>query len=82
MTEQAMVERVRDAIMKAAFLMNDYGTPSLENPEECARAAIETMREPTLAMINAGDKVVIKDPSIMADEVWEAMIDAALAEQK
>jgi hypothetical protein len=40
-----------------------------------ARAAIAAMREPTEAMINAGDRT---DHDVEAATVWQAMIDEAL----
>jgi hypothetical protein len=44
-----------------------------------ARAALAAMREPTEAMIKASSPFACDYH--MADEVWEAMIDAALAEK-
>ncbi len=54
-------------------------------PAEQARAAIEAMREPTEAMIRGARDVCICDVPIVqvyGDEgfIWQAMIDAALAE--
>lgn len=66
------VRQCREADTKRAF--------------RAARAAIEAMREPTEAMVEAdmplggygfGDDVYSADPK----EVWQAMIDAALAEK-
>ena len=45
-----------------------------------ARAAIEAMREPTEAMLDAGKWVspLYDDPTPAAVEYWETMIEAAL----
>ena len=45
--------------------------------ERAARAAIEAMREPTEAMLTAGDTAMIRNSDTSAD-AWPAMIDAAL----
>lgn len=46
-----------------------------------ARAAIEAMREPTEAMIDAVDLPGLAgDPEIVIAKAWRAMIDAALKE--
>lgn len=48
---------------------------------EEARAAIEAMREPTEAMVDAGVLDVKADVSFFdVNETWQAMIDAALSE--
>ena len=46
--------------------------------DEIARAAIEAMREPTEAMIDAGYAVGYSPDPLPTDLVWRAMIDAAL----
>ena len=46
-----------------------------------ARAAIEAMREPTDAMIDAGAMPDCNDPHGRPSTVWGSMIDAALNEQ-
>jgi hypothetical protein len=86
---KAMVERVTECLL--AF------EPSILNrsiAERLARAAIEEMREPTEAMVDAaevanevwvGDEFRQKNPGPLAVSVdwrksWRAMIDAALSE--
>ena len=64
-----MIERVAVAIIEAA----EKGARG--KPREIARAAIEAMREPTEAMIDAAD------PFELPREIWPAMIDAALSER-
>lgn len=48
-----------------------------------ARAVIVAMREPTEAMVSAGNHAIEPDSRLfykrVADEAWQAMIDAALA---
>ena len=74
-----MVERVAKAITEAferEGRVFDDG-----QAETLARAAIEAMREPTEAMTKAGD-LPGWDDSVsvgLSGEVWNAMIDAALA---
>jgi len=46
-----------------------------------ARAAIDAMREPTEAMVNAGYDVGYSPDPLPTDEVWRAMIDAALSHE-
>jgi hypothetical protein len=80
----SMVERVAKAIQQASFRMIRPSWDSLDNAEKDqwrirARAAIESLREPTEAMIEAG-----KSPGWSH---WESrgrfnlMIDAALNEE-
>jgi hypothetical protein len=47
-----------------------------------AIAAIEAMREPTEAMVNAGYDVGYSPDPLPCDAVWKAMIDAAISEGK
>lgn len=49
-----------------------------ENYMRLSRAAIEAMREPTEAMIDAGYDVGYSPDPLPTDEVWRAMINAAL----
>lgn len=58
---------------KAAF---DAGTPLSDNEIDDARAAIEAMKIPTFAMVEAPAGLEI-DPGT-ADDVWQSMIDKAL----
>jgi hypothetical protein len=73
-----MVERVARAIyMVAPIGVRDWVDAPASVREDClvcARAAIEAMREPTDAMIDAGGAAT---PRI----AWRAMIDAALDEK-
>ena len=84
-----MVERVARAIYEDDFGGPDRTpTPWAERDEEFretvrsnARAAIQAMREPTSAMVEAADSR--RDPRngwLGAISAWEAMIDAALKE--
>ena len=69
-----MVEQVAAAIKDAAVIVLDYSDVTyLEDPMVVARAAIEAMRKPTRAMINAG----LGEYDMVVDS-WDAMIDAAL----
>jgi hypothetical protein len=47
-----------------------------------AIAAIEAMREPTEAMVNAGYDVGYSPDPLPCDAVWKDMIDAAISEGK
>ena len=68
-----MVERVVKAINDAMLQHGDY------KPDELARAAIAAMREPTEDMVAAAD---LRDSLCTPyDELWKAMIDAALEEK-
>jgi hypothetical protein len=81
MSEKAMVERVRVAIMRA---YDD--APDGEEPEAMARAAIEAMREPTKAMVSAGclldEDLEWAEHDYAVPKIWGTMIDAALKEPK
>lgn len=57
--------------------------PRTDHPQKCecrlaARAAIEAMREPSEAMLAAGDYVALDGD--VSKKMWRAMIDAALGE--
>jgi hypothetical protein len=75
-----MIKRVADAI---ADLPN-----GIMDVEQVARTAIEAMREPTEAMLDAvshyvdggGEQYPIRVGSDDSQAIWRAMIDAALAE--
>ena len=71
----SMVERVALAIEKKLSRTDPYDERQHKrfNYDECARAAIAAMREPTEAMINAW----IRAPGAIKGG-WQAMIDAAL----
>jgi hypothetical protein len=73
-----MVERVAREMENIASLK--FGV-SL-NPQlsaELARAAIAAMREPTQGMVQAGESYSLDITAYGAAEVWQDMIDAALA---
>jgi hypothetical protein len=85
---EAMIERVALAI--SASVPNDTFAKDVGMSElsAMARAAIAAMREPTEAMISAGDQRLSDCWSLEHGEgfdedppmpVWQAMIDAALA---
>ncbi len=91
MSDMTMGERVARALCAA----DGYSWAEDELYMRQARAAIEAMRTPTQHMLvlgscyedpeerYAGDiKLGIKAEGAIAGEVWQAMIDAALSEQK
>jgi hypothetical protein len=64
-----MIERVA----RALYAMEYSGdSTTAEFWERMARAAIEAMREPTQAMLDAGE------PQVLTETVWRSMIDAVL----
>lgn len=72
-----MVERVAKAIAHAVWRQSDSGTPPKWSEwRDEARAAIEAMREPTKAMVEAGTVALHFRPAGLV--AWGAMIDAAL----
>jgi hypothetical protein len=83
-----MIERVARAIWSADRNVGGYGWEWLDESWRAgyyaqARSAIEAMREPTEEMIERGDdhaKGWFASISVTYDseEVWHAMIDAAL----
>lgn len=91
MTDQTMIDRVARAHWNARA--DEYNQwDALDKTErDCqraaARAAIEAMRAPTSAMVEAGD--ACEGPAAgfesygpkHADDVWAAMIDAALKDE-
>ena len=75
-----MLERVTSVIYSRIC---DIGVATYEDAETIARAALGEMREPTEEMTDAGlGSGQDYGPSIplvySADDVWKAMIDAAL----
>lgn len=86
-TSESMIERVARALVLASRKING---PTLQNGVDVAfaRAAIEAIREPNMAMAEAlgraiqkpgADEGVVRcDPGLAAN-VWYRMIDAALA---
>lgn len=73
-----MVTRVARAMAEAAGFAWENCTQS--QWERDARAGIAAMREPTEKMKDAGD-ALLDDTVECAHNVWNAMIDAALAHQ-
>jgi hypothetical protein len=73
--ENEMVERVATALIaETARQIRAGEEPALgNNPRLLAKAAIEAMRQPTAAILDAGPM----EPYMDAD-VWAKMIDAAL----
>lgn len=67
----SMLDRVARAIEAA-----DNGS----SPELLARAAIEAMREPSEAIVDAAIRATSDGRGNRQRRLWEAMIDAALAE--
>lgn len=74
-----MVERVT-AAMRQAHLDRTFAPLAEWRLEFLARAAIASMREPTRAMVDAEQDCPRFDSpgSTNPDDVWRAMIDAAL----
>jgi hypothetical protein len=73
----SMIERVARALFDESCL--DISYDSLHEAEReywsrLATAAIAVMREPTEAMVRAGDRAECRD------DIWPEMIDAALKE--
>lgn len=86
-----MVERIKAALERKRHELKH--SPGDDEPdvlcygEEYARAAITAMREPTEEMIDAGvddypGEGLLAHGPVFARCIWEAMIDAALAEEK
>lgn len=82
-----MVERVAEALAGRQWTSMEDGNVYCSNPtkyhyREQARAAIAAMREPTNAMVDAGQKPPRAPFRYMAEASlrlrWLAMIDAAL----
>ena len=80
-----MIERVASAIIVA--MKSDTPMTILERREYVARAAIEAMRWPTYEMRDAGarrgnwNENELGNELDCADNVWFAMIDAALKDE-
>jgi hypothetical protein len=86
----AMIERGARAVCAASGgswrspPFNNLHTDALNNRwRYIARAAIEAMREPTEAMVEAHYKAHADTETVFADaeDVWRAMIDAAIMEK-
>lgn len=73
-----MVRRVRAAIED--FLSDDL---TVTTPDDVACMAVEAMREPTQQMIECGGDASNTRIGTWedAENIWRAMIDAALADQ-
>ena len=85
MSSENMVERVARAIDPECWAEPGLTRAELENchirrqkANWQARVAIQVMREPTDAMIEAG-YIYFGGERCSPDESWEAMIDAALS---
>lgn len=65
---------------------HDPGLPTQADWDECARAALQAMREPTEAMLEAGldsgfwGSIEGSDADATESKCWRAMIEAALSE--
>jgi len=77
-------ETVRCMLESCYASQIDYGVSEsakehvVEIGRIAARAAIEAMREPTEAMLEAGDTAMTRNHDT-SEDAWPAMIDAALA---
>ena len=69
-----MVDRICDLLM-------EHGCGNSQQCEKTARAAIAAIREPTEAMQVAGHAVRVDIPHCGTDEIYTAMIDAALRDE-
>jgi hypothetical protein len=75
MMPDSMIERVARALLVA-----DRSAITPDYYQRMARAAIEAMREPTEAMLDAG--VNFRERNARTEQIWQAMIDAALKEKQ
>ncbi len=73
-----MIERVAQAIYEEGITRSRMGDHSPEALLATARAAIEAMREPTFAMLDAASDASYNEGHQRC--VWHDMIDAALAD--
>lgn len=82
-----MLERVAHAILTASLADGSYEHMKPDDVLRYARAAILAMREPSEELLCAGVIAVqaaddgAGEPWDYVRETWQAMIDAALAEQ-
>jgi len=81
----SMIEKIAEAIYERIRKGARHMPPWAEQPEtvkdwhrKIARAAVESMREPTDEMVAAA--FALGHEAQCAPEVWEAMIDKALEE--
>ena len=75
MMTDTTIERVARALLVA-----DRSAITPDYYQRMARAAIEAMREPTEAMLDAG--VNFRERNARTEQIWQAMIDAALKEKQ
>ena len=75
MMTDTMIEQVARALLVA-----DRSAITPDYYQRMARAAIEAMREPTEAMLDAG--VNFRERNARTEQIWQAMIDAALKEKQ
>lgn len=86
-----LIERAAQAAYEAAYKARWGGSGCWDVESEStkamariqARAVLEAIREPTEAMIEAARVIrpMCDDPPTSAEDYWDAMIDAALAEK-
>lgn len=84
----SMIERVARAMWLKKEALTAPPRVSWENAEPkdrdfmlaVARAAIEAMREPSEAVTLAGEVAIETAGSFHTNDIWKAMIDAALSE--
>jgi hypothetical protein len=82
-----MTDTMRERIARGQAEFDGRGWLNMPRGErdrylDRADAAIEAMREPTEAMVNAGYDVGYSPDPLPCDAVWKAMIDAAISEGK
>jgi hypothetical protein len=90
MMEKGVIERAAmaldNAMMDAIHELRTNGDgPYPDDFRAGVRAVLEAIREPSDAMIHATERFVVYDPDTEglnehSDDLWKAMIDAALAE--
>lgn len=77
--EESMIERVAKAILTAASPTGAYDEIAFKDTATIlARAAIEAMREPTMAQYEALSATGLMWRELNSTKVWQTYIDAAL----
>ena len=85
MTVDELVEAISEAIYKSSHAIVDYGQPLLENPDECARAALTAIEASGWAVVPMEMTPEMNEAGYQANLVanygarrsWSAMLAAA-----
>ena len=72
-------KRAADAIRSMAWGGQEPPN-TFDDADAIVRVIAQALREPTRAMVEAGDDAIDRGPYGGSDEAWPAMIDAALKE--